>query len=452
MTDKKEKITIMGAGPVGSLLSIYLSKQNYKVTVFEKREDLRLTHKAEGRSINIALSQRGLRALHEIGVAEKIKEIAVPMKGRMIHDQNGKLNFQPYGEEGQFINSISRNQLNEILLDKAEKECGVDFRFQNPCINVKLDKAELEFDFMDRGWKESFQVLFGADGAGSVVRSGFSKNKNFSSTTQFLSHGYKELHIPASKEGKHVIEKNALHIWPRDQFMLIALPNMDGSFTATLFLPFIGENSFEGIKTSEDAEKLFKKFFSDVVPIIPDLAHDYFELTPSRLVTVHCYPWIYNNNVALIGDAAHAITPFYGQGMNAGFEDCRILNEIIRTNKYDWKTLLEKYQQSRKGNADAIAELALQNFIEMRDLVGDERFLLRKKIESEIHRQFPQYLPLYSMVTFSDLPYAEALAKGKEHDEMMGKVMAIPGIEKTWDTENGWKEINTIINTYIKKG
>ena len=450
MPEKKEKITIIGAGPVGSLLSIYLSRHNYEVVVFEKREDLRLTHRGEGRSINIALSHRGLRALNEIGVAEKIKEIAIPMKGRMIHDQSGKLNFQPYGDEGQFINSISRNQLNEILLDEAEKKFGVHFRFQNPCVNVSLDNSELEFDFMDSEWKESFQILFGADGAGSVVRSGFNINKNFTSNTEFLSHGYKELHIPAS-DGKHVIEKNALHIWPREQFMLIALPNMDGSFTATLFLPFTGKNSFEEIKKAEDIENFFHRFFPDVIPLMPELAHDYFELSPSRLVTVYCYPWVYNDNIALIGDAAHAITPFYGQGMNAGFEDCRILNEIIEKNKYNWPDALREFQQIRKSDANAIAELALQNFIEMRDLVGDETFLLRKKIETKIHQQFPQYLPLYSMVTFSDLPYSEAFKKGKEHDEMMEKVMSIKEIDKKWNTEAGWSEIESIIKIHIKK-
>jgi kynurenine 3-monooxygenase len=441
-------ISIIGGGPVGSLLSIYLARKNFPVHVYEKRSDLRGSKKTEGRSINLALSHRGLKALYEVGLEEKIKEITVPMKGRMIHKENGDLNLLPYGEAHQFINSISRNELNQLLISHAEN-IGVNFHFNTDCESIELETGNAEL--ISNGAKISIrnEIIIGADGAFSEVRKALQKIPDYNFEKEILSHGYKELHIPASN-GKHGMEKNALHIWPREQFMLIALPNMDGSFTATLFLPFTGANSFEEIKTEKEVTNFFAKFFPDALQLIPDLEKDFFTLNPSTLVTVHCYPWVYKNKIAVIGDAAHAITPFYGQGMNAGFEDCRILNSIIDDHLPDWNKIFQIYQEERKENADAIAELALQNFIEMRDLVADPKFVLRKKIEAKIHQQFPSYLPLYSMVTFSDIPYKEALEKGKEHDKMMEHILNIPDVQKNWETPGGWKEIEKTLQAYLK--
>lgn len=441
-----KKITIIGAGPVGSMLSIYLSKRGYSVEVYEKRQDLRTTKHTEGRSINLALSTRGLKALSEAGLEEKIKSIAVPMSGRMIHGEKGELNFQPYGEEGQFINSISRNTLNEILIEKAE-ETGVRFFFNVTCNSIEPESGMVEFVQQDKPFSFQSETIFGADGAFSEVRNTLKKFPDFTFEQDFLSHGYKELLIPSSA-GKFVMEKNALHIWPREQFMLIALPNLDGSFTATLFLPFKGATSFETLNTEKEVTDFFQKFFPDIRDHIPSLEKDFFRMPASSLVTTRCFPWVYEGKIALIGDAAHAITPFYGQGMNAGFEDCRILNTIIEQHTDNWKKIFAIYQEERKENSDAIAELALKNFIEMRDLVGDEHFILRKKIEAAIHKKYPSYLPLYSMVTFSDLSYKEALQKGNEHDQLMEEVMKIKNIQNIWETKEGWSEIEKV----IKKG
>lgn len=446
----EKNITVIGGGPVGSLLSIYLSRLTHRVSIYEKRQDPRLLTKGEGRSINLALSHRGLHALKEVGLEEEIKKIAVPMKGRMIHPEKGDLYFQPYGEDHQFINSISRNSLNQLLIDKAEEE-GVAFYFNTTCESVDPETGIVELKNGGKSFSTDPAILFGADGAFSVVRNSFQRFPDFTSDQEFLSHGYKELHIPPSPEGWHLMEKNALHIWPREHFMLIALPNLDGSFTATLFLPFKGPASFDTITTPDHAEAFFKTYFPDALPLMPGLKKDFIEMPTSSLVTVHCFPWTYCNNTILMGDAAHAITPFYGQGMNAGFEDCRIFNSIMKEHGNDWGKIFSTYQSDRKENADAIAELALQNFIEMRDLVGDPRFILRKKVESKIHRYYPSYLPLYTMVTFTDLPYKEALIKGKEHDHMMEEIMSIQNIEAIWDTEKGWDVIREKVARYINK-
>lgn len=448
---EQKKISIVGGGPVGSLLAIYLSHKSHKVEIFEKRPDLRTVKNTEGRSINLALSHRGLRALEEIGLKDEIRRISIPMKGRMIHHENGSLHFQAYGENDQYINSISRNELNKMLIEKAEK-AGVKFNFNFHCDSINLETAKIEFSNEGKNISVHSDIVFGADGAFSEVRNSFKNHSGFNYQQEFLSHGYKELHIPAGKGAGHLMEKHALHIWPREQFMLIALPNIDGSFTATLFLPFKGENSFEKLTTEKELELFFRNLFPDAFTLMPELKKDFFAMPPSYLVTVHCYPWIYKDRIALIGDAAHAITPFYGQGMNAGFEDCRILNQIINRKNNDWANIFIEYQSERKENADAIAQLALQNFIEMRDHVNDPSFILRKKIEAKIHQKHPAYLPLYSMVTFSDLPYKKALMLGKEHDQMMEEVMQLKNLEQIWDTEEGWKDLEKIVSTYIKKG
>jgi kynurenine 3-monooxygenase len=429
---KNKKLAVIGAGLVGSLLSIYLQRRGYQVTVFERRPDMRTQRIDEGRSINLALSNRGIRSLEEIGVSEKIKRLAIPMHGRVMHALNGSLTFQPYGKQGQFINSISRGSLNILLINAAEK-IGVEFLFNRRVSDIDLSNTILTYKVNDTVSTKTFDAIIGADGAYSVVRHAMQFTDKYDFSQDYIDHGYKEMHIPAVAGGKFQMEKNALHIWPRESFMLIALPNPDGSFTCTLFFPFEGDLSFASLSSHQKIENFFDSYFPDAKALIPDLIAD-FETNPtSSLVTMKCYPWV-RNKTLLIGDAAHAIVPFYGQGMNAGFEDCRILNELLDQFDDDWEKTTTFFQQQRKPDADAIAHLALDNFIEMRDLVADSDFLLRKKIEGKLYELYPdRWIPLYPMVTFHDnIRYSEARRIGMRQKEIMDEVMKQPGIETNW--------------------
>lgn len=430
MKDTKH-IAIVGAGLVGSLLAIYLTRRGYKVSVFERRLDMRQHLIEGGRSINLALSNRGIRALHEVGLAEVLKQNAIPMHGRMVHEK--QISFQPYGKQGQYINSVSRGGLNVVLMNEAEK-AGAEFFFEHRCLQVDFHKTELTLQHHEAIKHKTFDVIIGADGAFSAVRLAMQLTDRFEYKQSYIEHGYKELRIPASDSGDFQLEPNALHIWPRESFMLIALPNPDRSFTCTLFLPFEGPVSFEQLKTPEAVQDFFHQYFPDALPLMPSLIEDFRDNPTGSLVTVHCYPW-HRHRTLLIGDAAHAIVPFFGQGMNAGFEDVRILNELL--DKYDdkWKHVLPEFEQLRKPDADAIAQLALDNFVEMRDLVADEEFQLRKKIEAHLHELFPdKWIPLYTMVTFrDDLRYSHALEKGRRQQAVMDEIMRISEIEKVWD-------------------
>lgn len=433
---KKDTI-IVGAGLVGSLLSIYLSKRGYKVKIFERRPDMRTEKMSAGRSINLALSDRGIKALEEVGIMEDIKKIAIPMHGRFLHNADGSTAYQPYGKEGQFINSVSRGELNKKLITLAE-EHGVEIFFNEKCESINWKKNVAHFDNTINPVTSnfSFDLLFGSDGAYSAVRLTHQlQHDRFQYQQYYIDFGYKELTIPAGSDGEFLLEKNALHIWPRGNYMLIALPNMDGSFTCTLFFPFDGDPSFKSLDTKEKVAAFFEQTFADVCRLMPSLADDFFTNPTSSLVTVKCFPWVREDKFALIGDAAHAIVPFFGQGMNCGFEDCRILNGLIDKHNEDWNVILQEYQTVRKPDADAIAELALNNFVEMRDKVGDPKFLLQKKIEAAFSKKYPgKWTPAYSQVTFSpQIRYSDALKNTIKQEAIMQQVMKLEGIEKNWE-------------------
>lgn len=435
---KKETI-IVGAGLVGSLLSIYLSKRGYKVKVYERRGDMRKEKTIAGRSINLALSDRGIKALEEVGIMEEIKKIAIPMHGRHIHNIDGTTAYQPYGNEGQFINSVSRAELNKMLMNLAEAN-GAEIFFNEKCerIDWKEDKIIFENALNSRLSTLNSQLVFGSDGAYSAARLTHQlQHDRFQYQQYYIDFGYKELTIPADSNGEFLMEKNALHIWPRGNYMLIALPNIDGSFTCTLFFPFEGEPSFKSLDTKEKVEMFFRTTFADAYKLMPTLVEDFFHNPTSSLVTVKCFPWVREDKFALIGDAAHAIVPFFGQGMNCGFEDCRVLNGLIDKHREDWNLILQEYQTLRKPDGDAIAELALNNFIEMRDKVGDPKFLLQKKIETAFSKKYPdKWTPSYSQVTFSpQIRYSDALKNSITQEAIMQQVMATPDIETKWQSD-----------------
>lgn len=435
-----KKVTLVGAGLVGSLLSIYLAKRGYNVNVFERRPDMRKSKGYAGKSINLALSDRGLRGLEGVGIADEIRKIAIPMYGRFLHYQDGTTGYQPYGKEGQAINSVSRAGINMMLMDLAETLPNVKFNFEERCTGVDSVKGVSSFVNESSQAKTTIDsdLIFGSDGAFSAARlSAMIGHDRFEYNQFYIEAGYKELVIPAGPNGEFLIEKNALHIWPRKSFMMIALPNIDGTFTCTLFMPFTGENSFGKLKTREEVKEFFDRVFPDAVPLMPTLLDDFMTNPTASLVTVKCFPWTFDDKFALIGDAAHAIVPFYGQGMNCGFEDCVVLNELIDKHEENWPAILSEYQILRKPDGDAVADLAIGNFTEMRDKTADPKFHLQKKIEAWFSEKHPdKWVPQYSMVTYRpDIRYSYALKRGKEQDEIMQKVMAaVPGIEEKWDT------------------
>jgi kynurenine 3-monooxygenase len=425
--------SVIGGGLVGSLLAIYLVRRGYKVSVFERRPDMRLETTDAGRSINLALSSRGLKALEEIAAASKIRQVAIPMHGRMMHAIDRSLTFQPYGIDGQFINSISRGSLNILLMDLAEQH-GAKFYFNHRVTHVDFVNTSVTCDADGKSIQSAFDAIIGADGAFSAIRHDMQFTDRYNFSQDYIEHGYKEFQIPAGKKNQFMMEANALHIWPRESFMLIALPNPDSSFTCTLFFPFEGKLSFRALDSDERVRDLFKTYFPDAAELMPALLEDFNSNPTSSLVTMHCYPWV-RNKTLLIGDAAHAIVPFYGQGMNAGFEDCSILNSMLDQYHDNWEKAITKFQQQRKPDTDAIAQLALDNFVEMRDLVADRDFLLRKKIEAKLHSLYPeQWIPQYAMVTFhTDIRYSEAQRLAAKQRVIMDKVMQTKDIESNWE-------------------
>ena len=432
---KPNKITIAGSGLVGALQAIYMKQQGFDVHLYERRSDMRKNLMSVGRSINLALSDRGFRGLSGVGIDDSIREISIPMYRRVMHDVHGNLTFQPYGKDGQAIYSVSRGALNCKLMDLAEQS-GVNIHFSHQLVDVDLNTATAGFKHDEEIKTVESDFLVGADGAFSEVRSELNKKPWSNYSQYYIDYAYKEFSIPANEDGSHQIEKNALHIWPRKDFMLIALPNPDGSFTLTLFFSKSGELSFDSLDTIEKAEQFFKEYFSDALALMPQFREEYTANPAAAMVIVKCFPWTFQDKVMLIGDAAHAIVPFYGQGMNCCFEDCFVFDELLQSHDGSWSELMRKYENSRKPNADAIAELALRNFIEMRDKVSDPTFLLQKKIEARFTELHPgKWMPLYSMVTFSHTPYSEALRIGDRQESIMQHVMKSSDIENQWDSK-----------------
>lgn len=432
---KKKNIAIIGSGLVGSLLAIYLKRYGHEITVFDRRPDIR-NIEFSGRSINLAMSNRGWNALREIGIEDEIKKIGIPLDKRAMHVIGQPEYYQKYGKEGEAIWSISRGVLNKRMIDLAEN-AGVYFKFNEKVWDINLPEAKIYTGESEKSeWKEyAYDHVFGCDGAFSRVRHKMQRRSRFDYSQDFIDVGYKELTIPPNTDGSHKLDKHSFHIWPRGKFMLIAMPNLDGSFTCTLFMPFEGEVSFEGIKTKKEATKFFTTYFPNVKDEIENLTEDFFKNPTSAMVTMKCYPWTYWDKVALVGDSAHAIVPFYGQGMNAGFEDIYALDQIIKQYGNDWEKIFEVYQKERKPNADAIAELSYRNFIEMSSKTADPNFLLQKKIEKHFSSKYPEkWIPAYSRVTFSDRPYAEALAVGDAQEAIMKNIMADPDIKNKWDS------------------
>lgn len=433
-----KKITVVGAGLVGSLEALFLAKRGYQVEVFERRPDMRRSQLDGGRSINLVVSDRGWRALRLAGVEEEIKKITVPVYGRMTHSEQGETSYYPYSIKKKAIFSVSRAELNARLMDLAEEHGNIRFHFDQKCLDVDLPNATCVFEDAD-GSENTVQsdLVIGTDGAFSAVRQSMTSLPGFQHTETFIEHGYKELVIPPGADGKPQLDPSALHIWPRKAYMLMALANLDGGFTCTLFFPLEGEKSFNAINTEQDLMDFFRSDFPDAIPLMPTLTEDYFDNPTSKLVIVKCNPWNHGGTAALMGDAAHAIVPFYGEGMNCGFEDCYTLEKLLDEHgDNDMNKVLDLYSNARKANGDAIADLSLRNFVEMRDLVADPEFILRKKIEGNLYKQYPdKWIPLYSQVKFSDLPYADAWREGQKQDRVMQKVLALPDIEQNWNSE-----------------
>jgi kynurenine 3-monooxygenase len=439
-------ITILGAGLVGSLLAILMRRRGYPVTIYERRPDMRNAAIGAGRSINLAMSTRGWNALELAGLKEEMESLAIPMKGRFLHQPDGNTAFQPYGRNGEAIYSVSRGELNKRLMSLAEQS-GAEIHFNHRCTRVDVPTNTVHMEEMpDMGNVPSNQVqpgtgkqkteaadlLFGADGAFSSLRTSYSFMDRVSARQDYIEYGYKELNITPGEGGSWQMEKHALHIWPRGRFMLIALPNTDGSFTCTLFMPFEGTDSFDALKEDGALKKFFGQHFADAIPLMPDYLQQFRANPVASLITTHISQWHYADKSALIGDAAHAIVPFYGQGMNAGFEDCTVLSKLMDEQGEDWSTILKEYQERRKPAGDAVCELALLNFTEMRDKVADPRFLQRKKIEKEIGIRYPeQFTSVYELVSFSHTPYATALQCIEAQDKLLEKIMSEGDFEQS---------------------
>jgi len=442
----QKSVSIIGAGLVGSLWAVVLKQRGYNVTLFEKRSDIRKLKSNEDRSINLVITSRGLNGLNLANLLDGAIKLSVPILGRMIHARSGETQFQPYGKSDECNFSISRSELNKYLITAAEK-AGVIIHFDHEITNIDFDKKEITF----KKTKHSYDLLFGTDGAGSVVRRNLCKHfpHEFQDKTEWLDADYKELFMPAKKDNTYQVDKNALHIWARGSHMMMALANLDGSFTMTMYMP---QTKFAEIKDVQATGKLFQEDFNDAIDLMPSYAEDFVNKPQGKLGTVHCSKWFYKDSVALLGDAAHAIVPFFGQGMNCGFEDCVNFVKILEEKNDNWTEALPLFEKIQKPNARAIAEMAIENWTEMRDKVGDATFLLRKKVEALLEKEFPQiYKSRYGMVTYTMIPYALAQEIGRVHDTILEKICAsIQNIEEVSLT-NAKNLLETHLAPLIKK-
>lgn len=440
---------IVGAGLVGSLWAVYLAKAGYKVTIYERRQDIRKAEISAGKSINLALSVRGWTALKGVGVEHEVDSIAIPMPGRIMHDLEGNETYQPYGKEGQAIYSVSRGGLNAKMMDIAEQRGKAKIHYNIQCVGADLEEGivHLKNSLTGEHFDDKADVVFACDGAFSAVRyNAMQKTDRFDYSQDFIDDGYRELLLPANADGSYKIEKNALHIWPRGRFMLIALPNEDGSFTCTLFMPFKGENSFETLTNDEAVTQFFKETFPDFYDLCPNLLESWHGNPLSSLAIVRCYPWTVGK-FALMGDAAHATVPFYGQGMNGGFEDCTVMAQLMEKHNEDWPKVFAEYQVLRKPDGDALQDLSVHNYYVMRDYVADPMFLLQKKIEGLFSQTYPdKWMPLYSQVSFSNIRYSDAWNAGMRQDAIMKKVMNRADIEAVWDSKEIQDEILKLVD------
>ncbi|HLS31792.1 MAG TPA: NAD(P)/FAD-dependent oxidoreductase [Flavobacteriaceae bacterium] len=428
----QQNILIIGAGLCGSLLALRLAQRGYSVKIVEKRSDLRKTKIHSGRSINLAFSNRGEKAMKLAGIQDKVDKLLIPMYGRMIHEKNGESKLYPYsGLEEEYISAVPRTKLNQLLLTEAEKMDNVEISFDLKCTSVNLDRTEAKFKNTETGEiiRKSGDIIIGTDGAGSILRKSMFLHPDFlfNYAQIFLNHGYKELYIPPGKNGEFQMEKNALHIWPRGENMIIALPNLDGSFTVTLFLNYKnGEDNFAKLNSFDNLKAYFQKDYPDILKLMPDLEKIFFENPTSTLGTIRCSPWHYKGNTLLMGDAAHAMVPFYGQGMNASFEDVFVFDEILDKDLNSWEEVFETYQKERKADADAIGDLSLDNFQEMKSDTAAPLFQQKRELETALEEEFPEeYSGKYRLVTFQEeIGYAEALRRGRAQDEAMLQLLA----------------------------
>lgn len=439
------KIALVGSGLTGPLLAISLAQRGLQVDIYERRPDLRRVRVSAGRSINLAISTRGIHALREVGLWDSMRSIIVPMRGRMMHSVGGDLTFQPYGkDEIEVINSISRADLNAALMDAAEAH-GVAIHFDERCVGFDLETGTVRLRNEETGRETTVLpgICIGADGAASAIRNEMLKLPRFNFAQQYLDYGYKELTIAAAPGGAHRLESHALHIWPRGSFMLIALPNVDGTFACILFLPFEGDSSFATLDSGPKVLDFFLTHFPDAVPLMPHLQKNYFANPTGSMVTIRCSPWHVNGKALLLGDAAHAIVPFFGQGMNCAFEDCTCFLELLDRHGDAWTDVFREFERARKANTDSIADLALENFVEMRDRVADPQFLFQKKVELALQAKFPQlFVPKYSMVTFHRIPYSVAHSRGKIQDRLLAELCnSVSRIE-----EIDWQRAETLIH------
>lgn len=425
MTDTPAHTVVVGAGPIGCVLSVLLARRGHNVTLFEKRGDIRLEDAQAGRSINLVLTNRGLRALDLVGMRERVLELTVPVLGRMMHSVDGELAYQPYGKDDSECNySVPREQLNEFLLDTAQ-EHGVTIRFNQKLTDVDLETLSLTFEDQQTQAISIVKasVIFGSDGAPSRVRRSLTQREGYHESSELIDYGYKELHFPAGPENTYAMAGHALHIWPRGEHMLMGLANLDGSFTGTIYLPWKGPNGFDALQTPESVRDFFETHYADAIPLMDDLETSFLNNPTGILGTVRCHPWHLEDKVLLIGDAAHAIVPFFGQGLNCGLEDCAVLNQLL--DEYDDRAeLFSVFDRLRKPNAEAIADMALDNFVEMRDRVGDPRFLLKKKVERRIEQTMPHlYRSRYATVMYSDNPYRVAFEAGKIQQDIFDTLL-----------------------------